>query len=221
MKKYLLGLMLLLGLGATSVSALAVPFVVQGSSYSFYLQDSQDESRVAFGTVIFDGDDEMVSYDTLRLIVSERETALRNGQSQITFTLMASDPFNTGETLFSAADSLAVFGIGVDGDGFDLLGSPALKNATLNFLDASGAVLATLDNVAEYVANPVPWDGVFTEVGSLAGFGEETIDARLIAGISIDFLVGENTTAVPEPGSLLLSGIGLLAAVLATRRRRA
>jgi len=213
MNKYLLSLMLALGAAGTTIPAAAVPFVSAGSSYSFYLQ-GENSGEPFLGVATFDGIAETTTRAGLDLTVSESETALGGGKSRITFDLRANG------SLFPIADEIGIFGIGVDsdGDGFDIAKLVSLDKATIILYDINNMVVATLEDLQDLVDPTTPWDGRFAGIGNAVGIGD--LDVSTIAGIGVEFLVSGPASDVPEPGSILLSGIGLLAIVAAARRRR-
>lgn len=208
MKKLLYPLFLLMGLLA--MPAWALPFVAADSGYTFYLEGSASGNPF-LGVTRFDGLAATSERAGLLLTVNESETALGNGQSRITFDLRANG------SLFPVNDETAIFGIGTDGNGYDLTTNVVLRDATVILFDIDNQILATFDDLQDNVAQTDPWNGLFPNVNDALGFGD--IDASRIAGISVEFIVGERVNAVPEPGSILLCAIGLAAAGIAMRRR--
>jgi len=211
MKKYLLSLMLMFGIGAIALPATALPFVSANSQYTFYLQgEASDESLL--GQVRFNDLAETGQLRDRAITVTESETALGNGQSKITFNLAIA-----GTGLFGANEGI-LFGIGTNGDGFDLLSDVPLTNAVITLFGGE-QVLVTFEDVQDFIEQINPWSGLLPAVGSTLLLGDDGLDASQVTRISVDFLVGQASTAVPEPGSILLCAIGLLATMAALRRR--
>ena len=212
MKKYLLSILFLAATLGAWTSATAAPIVLTGSTYNVFIAGA--ESRlVVNGVTNFDAIPEFAFSDDNRLFLSltESETALGGGQSRIKISISAN-----GE-LFTAAKEAAIFGIGVDGDGLDLLTQVALNNAEITLYDATGQVLLSSGNLAGEVPNPNPWDGFFPAPGNafvIAAAGG--IGASMI---TFDFLVTE-LGEVPEPGTVALGLVGLAGAFAARRRPR-
>lgn len=214
MKKYLLALMMLLGAATIALPAAALPYVQVNSPYSVYLQ-GQNSPDAFLGVASFGNDAVTAEYHGKTITVDESETALGNGDSRITFDLSISSA-----GLFTTPDEFIFFGIGVDGNGFKLLQDVILSSATITLFDINNQLLATFIDVQDAVGQPVPWDGLFPAVNDSFGLGDPSLDATQVARISVDFLLSPQVNAVPEPGSLLLCAIGLLAAVFSHRRRR-
>jgi hypothetical protein len=205
--------MLLVGAATATVPATAVPFVTSGSSYTFYIQGEQSGNPLS-ATTTFDGVAEFAQRDGLTLTVNESEEALGNGLSRITFNLMANG------SLFSIADEGIIFGIGTDPnmDGFDFNSNVDLLSATITLLDINGGVFDITSGLEQFVDQNMPWNGLFLGPNNNVGLGG--VDATQVAGIRAEFVVGGRTTDVPEPDSILLCGIGLLAGFTALHRRR-
>lgn len=212
MKKFLLSLLLLGSAAAVSVPAAATPFVTDNSNYTFYVSQGDETFR---GTANFDGQAEFSDYfRNLTLAVNESETYLGNGQSRIRFELSAQG------NLFTIPDQDFFFGIGTDPaeNGFDFDSLVNLQSATLTLIDINGVEFDVTEGLEGAVGQPTPWNGLFLGVDDNLGIGG--VDATRVARIRVDFIVQGEVAEVPEPGSVLLCGVGLLAGMGALRRRR-
>lgn len=213
MKKYLLSLMLLFSVGITALPAVAVPFVQTNSNYTFYLQGNRSNDSL-LGLVTFDATPATTVFRDKTITVNNTEISLRNGNSQLTFDLTIDSP-----GLFVNADELIIFGLGTDGNGFDFTQDVSLLNATITLYNENNEILATFEDVQDAVAQADPWNGLLPTVNDALGLGDPSLDARLVTRISVDFVLAGRATEVPEPGSILLCAIGLLATLLVLRRR--
>jgi MYXO-CTERM domain-containing protein len=215
MTKRLVSLLLFLSaLVCLSGPAYAAPIVSVGSVYSFYLQGATSGNPVYLpGT--FDGAPTLFTRAGLDLVLSESETSLGNGESRIIVTLSSN-----GE-LFPVEGETAVFGLGVDGDVLDLL-PVTLDQAILRFLATNGDVIVDFGDILPSVGASDPWNGAFPSIGNT--FSIDGVGGFNVAGIQLEFLVsapGEPPSGqVPEPGSLLLGAIALLALASVRMRRR-
>jgi len=210
MKKVLASLFLLSSMLGFVAPASAV--VLQGSTYSFYLQGS-GSGNVALLLAHFDGIAESGTANGQLLTLNEYETVLSATTSRISITLSG-----TGD-LFPVANETAILAIGSE-DALDLDPSSqaVLLDARATLFDLAGNVVDVTDNLVDFAAQPAPWDGTLPAPGS--AFGIDEIGGMGIAAITFDFIVSFTAAevAVPEPGSMLLCGLGLLA--LAGARRK-
>lgn len=209
-KRLFISLMLFAASFAVAGSASAV--VVNGSTYSIYLAGEVSENAV-LPTSVFDDTPATFVRNGLVVTVSESDTALSATDNLIRLNLSA-----TGD-LFPVFDEGAFFGVGTFGDVIDLASSVTLYDARVTVRDLNGGVLFASDNIASFAPNTAPWDGAFPTTATTFRVGE--IGGRNASSITFDFYVTAAVqNNVPEPGSVLLSGIGLLAAFGARRQRR-
>lgn len=209
----LIGSMLLsvASLAITAQAAVAAPVVAAGSTYSVYLD--RDNSDTAFyGIAVFDGVSESGSWGFSPSTVSESETDIGNGRSLISIQLRS----NTD--IFPVANESGYYGIGVFGDGLDLLRSVFLYDARVSFLDSNNKLLTDSGNLVDYIGQSAPWDGFFPTADQI--FQSESLGALGIVGINFDFFVSEEAVSVPEPAGVLLTGLGMMAMLTMRRRRR-
>lgn len=207
-KKFFVSLMLFASTVVLSSSASAI--VLAGSTYSIYLQGELSGNAALPNTVF---DDETAFFDRAGVIValSESDTALGGGNSRISLNLSADGD------LFPAFGEGALLGVGTSGDVLDFDMPVSLYDARVTVRDLNGAVLVASDNLADFAQVNQPWDGSFPTTDTV--FRIFPIGGLGASNITFDFYVSEFTGEVPEPASLLLCGIGLLAAA-ATRRKR-
>ena len=213
MKKYLLSILFLAATLGAWTSATAAPIVLTGSTYSVYIGGTESGLLVN-GVTLFDTLPQFALSDDSRLLLTltESETALGGGQSRIRLSISAN-----GE-LFRVANETAILGIGVDGNGLDLLTQVALNNAEITLYNTVGQVLLSSGNLVGDVPNPNPWDGFFPAPGN--AFGIAAAGGIGASMITFDFLVTELGGEVPEPGTVALGLIGLAGAFAARRRPR-
>jgi hypothetical protein len=212
-KKYLLSILFLAATLGAWTSAAAAPIVLTGSTYTVYIAGSES-GLVVNGRTRFDTIPEFAFSDDNRLLVtlSESETALGAGQSRIRLSISANGDF------FQAANEAAILGVGVVGEGLNLLTQVSLNSAEITLYNTAGQVLLSSGDLVDDVSNPNPWDGFFPAPGnafSIAGAGG--IGTSMI---TFDFIVTELGGEVPEPGTVALGLIGLAGAFAARRRQR-
>jgi hypothetical protein len=210
MKKLFVSLMLFAAILATAGSAGAV--VVSGSTYSIYLAGEASGNPFLTSTV-FDDVPAFVERGGLLLTLSEGESTLDNGDSHITLNINA-----TGD-LFPVLNEGAFMGIGTLNDPLDLAIVASLYDARVTLRDLFGNIVFESPNIAGIAENNFPWDGSFPSIEHTFRISE--VGGQDIASISFDFFVHEDVPSdVPEPGSVLLCGIGLMAGFGARRYRR-
>jgi len=210
MKKVLASLFLLSSMFGLVTPASAV--VLQGSTYSFYLEGSESVNNAVL-LANFDGIAQTGTRNGQVVTLNETETVLSNSTSRISISLRSDGD------LFPATNDVAILAIGSE-DALDLdpFNPVTLTDARVTLFDLAGNVFLVTDNLADIAVQGSPWDGTFPAPGGAFGIGE--IGAMGIAAITFDFIVSfaPAETPVPEPGSMLLCGLGLLA--LAGARRK-
>jgi len=210
-KKHLLSILfLVLTLGAWT-RATAAPIVLFGSTYNVFIAGSAS-GQPLFGQAHFDNISETADRNGLLLTLSESETALGAGQSRIRLILSANGD------LFPITNESAFLGIGVEGDGMDLLTQVSLDDAEITLYNTTGQVLFSSGNLVNDVPNLNPWDGFFPAPGN--AFDIAAAGGIGVSMITFDFIVSEFTGEVPEPGTVVLGLIGLAGAFAARRRPR-
>jgi hypothetical protein len=185
--------------------------VVAGSTYAVYLEGEQSGNAILISTE-FDNTEASVSRGALSLTLSESETPVGTTRSLITLNLSADGD------LFPIDGEGAYLGIGTLGDVIDLTTAVILTDARITLRDLLGNVVFASDNLANLAVNNPPWDGSFPSSTTTILISE--IGGQNISSITFDFYVSDAAGEVPEPGSVLLCGIGLLAVVAVRRRRR-
>jgi len=209
-KKLFASLMLFAATFVLGSSASAV--VLQGSSYSVYLAGEQSDAA-SLPTTTFDDQPAFFLRNDLLLTLTESDTALGSGISRISLNLSADGD------LFPVFDENAFLGVGTFGDVLDLEMPVALYDARITIRDLAGNVLVASNNLADFAVINRPWDGAFPSTATTVRIDE--IGGLGAASITFDFYVSEDLNYVPEPGSIVLCGIGLLAAAAARRKHGA
>lgn len=199
------------GLGLTSQAAIAAPLIAAQSTYSIYLESALEESAFLVNPT-FDDVAQTATWRGLRLVFNELETDLGNGVTKISLQILANGD------LFPQQFDEFIYAIGAFDDPLDLSRGVALLDARVSFFDVDNLLLVDSGNLIDTVEQSNPWDGYFPASGFANGI--DGIGGMGITGITFDFLVREEVAAVPEPGSVLLAGLGIMAMVAVRRRRR-
>ena len=212
MRKHVVSLLLfasMLGLVAPASAT-----VLHGSSYSFYLEGSESGNPAVL-IAHFDGIAESGTRAGLLLTVNEFETVTSATSSRISITL------SSNGDLFPASSDIALLAVGSE-DALDLDPATAvsLNDARVTLRNLAGDVLLASDNLVDIAEQAAPWDGSFPAPGMAFGIGD--LGGMGIAAITFDFLVSYASTAttVPEPGSLLLCGLGLMCFGMVRRKHK-
>lgn len=193
-------------------AASASPVVLLDSTYSLYLNGSVSGNARDL-TSVFDAKPSEFSSNGLSLTISEADIDQGNGVNLISLTLLA-----TGSLFPDATDSVEL-GMGVFGDGLDLVRQVSLTLATLDLFGADGRSFAALELPIDGAAS---WDGIYPSLLNVISFFPEGIP---IFGFAFNFTVTgaadptEPPSGVPEPSSLMLFAAAMFAAGLWQHRR--
>lgn len=195
-------------LAVFSSFAAADNIVAPGSSYSFRMQG--EVSGQAFtGTGVFDGLPQGFTRAGLSLSLTESQTDLGGGMFRINVNITANGD------LFPSPGEGAIDGLGVNGNGLDLLQPVFLDDARISFSSANGVYFTTSNLANDYRSELFsgPWDGGFITGES---FINGNIGGRGTTGVAYEF----DVSVIPEPETyaMLLAGIGLLGFI--ARRRQ-
>jgi hypothetical protein len=192
-------------------AAHAAPVVAADSAYSVYLNGQISGNPLSM-TNTFDGATEVFVRGSDLVFVNELETDLGSGLHNIFITLLS-----TGD-LFPFPGETGDAGIGIDGNGFDLLSNVFLEDAFLHYYINGAEVFTTVDLADLYRSQfPGVWSGRFADTG--LPFSVEGLGGANINGLGLEFVVSDFTGAVPEPGTPALAGAALMAMAAARRRR--
>ncbi|RZJ85189.1 MAG: PEP-CTERM sorting domain-containing protein [Massilia sp.] len=195
---------------ASMAPAHAIPVVAPDSTYVLYLAGLESGNDAA-GEFRFDGAPETIPRGNGFLTVTENETVLDATSSEIIVTLSGTSD------LFPAGNDVALLGIGTFGNGLDLLFPVRLAEAYISFLAPGGVLITETGNLVSEASQSDPWDGLFPNAFDLVGV--EGVGGLDVQTVSFRFLVTTRPAEVPEPGILLLGGIGLLGFATARRRK--
>lgn len=190
-----------------SGAAQAAPIVQDGSTYFNRIFDP-GIFGISLNAVVFDGLDEVRVIDGRTLTAGESQTDLGDGRWEIRLSLLSDTDMAPGDRIFSR------FG---HGDAIDLLENVRLVSLlqTWTGFDPDGTAFILTNETAHILAEAYrePWNGAFGDPPS-GGFGYVGIAGWDFRSVSYTAIVQR----VPAPGTLLLSGLALLA--LGACRRR-
>lgn len=183
-----------------------------GTTYGVYLEGSIS-GDVFFANPAFDGIAEAGPRGNQVVTISESEASLSASSSRIDVFINA-----TGD-LFPDADDVAYIGIGVL-DPFNLAYAVSLDDVRVTLRNIANQVIFASGNLAFLAGQGSPWDGSFVALQETLGI--EDIGAMGVNSIEFNFFVTDISggSSIPEPGSVLLCGLALLALSLLQRRRR-
>src|SRR5690349_14365062 len=135
----------------------AANIVAPGSSYSFYLEGEGDGNAFT-GTGVFDGLPQGFTRAGLGLSLTERQTDPGGGMYRINVNISASGD------LFPAPGG-AIEGMGVNGNGLDLLQPVILNDARITLSTPTGVYFRTSNLADDYRTELFsgPWDGTFVD----------------------------------------------------------
>jgi hypothetical protein len=208
MSKIILAAFGLAATAALSPLAAAADIVSPGSSYSIYLKG--ETSGAEFNSAAtFDGLAESLSRAGLALTLTESQADLGGGIYRITVNVSANGD------LFPSLGEGSIEGIGIFGDGFDLLQPAYLDDARIKLYTPAGLLFTTSNLADDYRSELFSglWDGTFTNGSAFINPGA---GGRGINGVGFEFQV----TAIPEPEITLLLGAGMGFFGFIARRRR-
>jgi len=211
-KKIFISLMLLAASFAVTGTASAI--VLTGSTYSVYLE-GETSGNASLPVSVFDDTPATFTRAGLLVTTSESDTMLSNVNNRISLNLSADGD------LFPVFNEGAYLGVGTFGDVIDLVSEVTLYDVRVTLRDLVGKVLFVSDNLidSDPTIQTQPWDGSLPTPATSLFISE--IGGQGLSNITFDFYVRREVHSdVPEPGSMLLCGAGLLAACIVRRRRQ-
>lgn len=209
MKNIIAALSLLAAVFGWSHAATAA--VVTGTTYGVYIEGGvSGDVFLVYPT--FDGIAQEGVRGAQLVTISESETALSATGSRIDVLITAPND------LFPVFNETAFLGIGVT-DPFDLAYDVSLDDVRVTLRNIANELIFESNNIASLVAQGSPWDGTFLALQESLGIDE--IGGLGVTSIEFNFYVTQlDASAIPEPGSVLLFGLALLALSVFQRRRQ-